>query len=254
MINGIPLGVQLWSVKNDLSKDVDTTLKALADTGFSMVETAGYDPEGRTVFGMPPKTFLTKLQQFGLRWVSAHVPVSVENIKSILDDFAFTGIEYLVCSMYPDADRRPDDYRRIAEQYNRVGLTAKTAGIQFGYHNHHFEFDPLRGEKPFEILLNGTDPKLVVFEMDLGWVVQAANDPLEFFTNHPGRFPLWHLRDVDQNGQSVNAGAGLIDFHSLFQHKNEAGFIYGIVETPSAAADGLARVTACYDYFEKGQW
>ncbi|AHF16294.1 sugar phosphate isomerase [Niabella soli DSM 19437] len=147
----------------------------------------------------------------------------------------------------------PDDYRRIAEQYNHIGLAAKAAGIQFGYHNHHFEFEPLRGEKPLEILLNNTDPEGVVFEMDMGWVVQSGNDPLEFIRNYPGRFPLWHLRDVDQGKQSVNAGEGIVDFQSLFQHKKEAGFVYGIIETPSAAINGLERIAACYKYFEKQQ-
>lgn len=219
MANSFPLGVQLWSVKNDLAKEVDATLKAISDMGFSVVEAAGYDPESRTIFGMAPKIFRNKLEHFGLNLVSVHAPVSPENIGRILDDFAFTGIKYLVCSMYPDANRLPDDYRRIAEQYNHIGLAAKAAGIQFGYHNHHFEFEPLRGEKPLEILLNNTDPEGVVFEMDMGWVVQSGNDPLEFIRNYPGRFPLWHLRDVDQGKQSVNAGEGIVDFQSLFQHK-----------------------------------
>lgn len=247
----IPLGVQLWSVKNDLALDFDGSLGMLAETGFGFVETAGYDPGKRTIFGLQPHIFEQKIRAAGLLCISAHAPVSEATIAQVLDAFAPTGIRYLVASLYPDERRTAAGYYEIAASYNRMGAIAKSAGIQFGYHNHHFEFAALGNGCPFDILLNQTDPELVAFELDLGWMVHAGQQPEAWFAAHPGRFPLWHFRDVDAAGQPVNAGAGIIDFPALGLQKKQAGFLYGIVETPSAATDGMDRVRTSFNYLKK---
>ncbi|WP_018628439.1 sugar phosphate isomerase/epimerase family protein [Niabella aurantiaca] len=249
--NAIPLGVQLWSVKNDLALDFDGSLKMLAETGFSFVETAGYDPGSRTIFGLQPGVFVQKIRAAGMQCISAHAPVSAATIPQVSETFATTGIQYLITSLYPDERRTAEDYYAIAASYNRIGSIAKRGGIQFGYHNHHFEFAHLQGECPFDILLNNTDPELVVFESDLGWMVQAGQAPETWFAAYPGRFPLWHFRDVDATGQPVNAGAGIIDFQALHLQKKQAGFLYGIVETPSAATDGMDRVRTSFNYLKE---
>ncbi|WP_300602065.1 sugar phosphate isomerase/epimerase [Niabella sp.] len=249
----IPLGVQLWSVKNDLARSIDPTLEKLAETGFSFAEAAGYDPGNRTIFGLKPDAFRKKLEAAGMPCIGAHAPVSPETILPVLEDFSALNITYLVCSLYPDPERTAADYYRIAERYNQIGGFARNAGVHFGYHNHHFEFTAIEGERPIDILLENTDPTLVCFEVDLGWVVQAGEPPEALFNRHPGRFPLWHLRDVTAGGTPVNAGEGIVDFHSLQPLKKQAGFLYGIVETPSAATDGLDRVTASFNYIRREQ-
>jgi len=249
----IPLGVQLWSVKNDLFRNFDATLKTLADTGFRYVEAAGYDPENRTLLGLKPEVFQQKIGATGMQCIGVHAPVTPDTILQVLEDLQPMHIPYLVCSMYPDEHRTAADYYRIAESYNRMGHITQNAGMRFGYHNHHFEFAYLQEERPFDILLKNTDPELVAFEIDLGWVVQAGQQPETFFDQHPGRFPLWHLRDVDAGGTLVNAGDGILDFPALQRYKKQAGFLYGIVETPSAATDGMNRVIASFNYIREEQ-
>lgn len=251
--SSIPLGVQLWSVKNDLFRDVDTTLKTLAATGFRFAEAAGYSLENRTIFGLKPEVFQQKIDAAGMQCIGAHAPLTPDTITQILDDLSPMRLPYLVTSLYPDAQRTAADYYRIAESYNHMGRMAQSAGIRFGYHNHHFEFTALQGEHPFDILLKNTDPELVAFEIDLGWVVQAGQLPETLFDQYPGRFPLWHLRDVDAGGTPVNAGDGILDLHRLRHYKKQAGFLYGIVETPSAATDGMNRVIASFNYIQKEQ-
>ncbi|MGJ7031007.1 sugar phosphate isomerase/epimerase family protein [Niabella hirudinis] len=249
----IPLGVQLWSVKNDLFRNFDATLKALADTGYRYVEAAGYDLKSGTLFGLKPGVFQQKIEATGMQCIGVHAPVAADSIEQILNDLSPMPIAYLVTYMHPDENRNANDYYRIARSYNHIGSIAQNAGIHFGYHNHHFEFAPLQGERPVDILLKNTDPALVAFEVDLGWVVQAGESPETLFNRYPGRFPLWHLRDVNADGTPVNAGDGIVDFHSLQPLKKQAGFLYGIVETPSAAADGLNRVIASFNYIRREQ-
>ncbi|MCD2424247.1 sugar phosphate isomerase/epimerase [Niabella pedocola] len=249
----IPLGVQLWSVKNDLARGIDPTLAKLAATGFRFAEAAGYDVNSRTFFGLKPGVFRQKLVATGMQCISAHAPVSPETIHQALEDVYTLKAAYLICSLYPDAGRSAADYYRIAENYNHIGDIARKAGVHFGYHNHHFEFAPVEGERPIDILLKNTDPELVTFELDLGWAVQAGTAPETLFEAYPGRFPLWHLRDVDAEGTAVNAGDGMVHFHALQPLKKQAGFLYGIVETPSAATDGTDRVTASFNYIRREQ-
>lgn len=249
----IPLGVQLWSLKNDLARGIDPTLEKLAVTGFRFAEAAGYDLTNRTIFGLEPDVFRQKLEATGMQCIGVHAPVSTETIHQVLEDVSTLKAAYLICSLYPDAGRTAADYYRIAENYNHIGSIARNAGVHFGYHNHHFEFTPLKGERPIDILLKNTDPGLVTFELDLGWVVQAGASPEALFKTYPGRFPLWHLRDVDAGGTPVNAGDGLVNFHALQPLKKQAGFLYGIVETPSAATDGMNRVTASFNYLRREQ-
>ncbi|MBO9591327.1 MAG: TIM barrel protein [Niabella sp.] len=249
----VPLGVQLWSLKNDLARGIDPTLKKLAATGFGFAEAAGYDSNSRTIFGLEPHVFRQKLEATGMQCIGAHAPVSSETVNQVLEDFSTLKIAYIICSLYPDAGRTAADYYRIAENYNQIGSIARKAGVHFGYHNHHFEFSPVEGERPIDILLKNTDPELVTFELDLGWVVQAGATPEALFKTYPGRFPLWHLRDVDAGGTAVNAGDGMVNFHSLQPLKKQAGFLYGIVETPSAATDGMDRVIASFNYIRREQ-
>ncbi|MCF3110542.1 sugar phosphate isomerase/epimerase [Niabella sp. CC-SYL272] len=249
----IPLGVQLWSVKNDLARGIDPTLEKLAATGFRFAEAAGYDLNTRTIFGLKPAVFRQKLDAAGIQCIGAHAPVSPETIHQVLEDLSTLNIAYLICSLYPDAGRTAADYYQIAENYNHTGGIARKADVHFGYHNHHFEFTPVEGERPIDILLKNTDPALVSFELDLGWAVQAGTAPETLFETYPGRFPLWHLRDVDAGGTAVNAGAGIVNFHALQPLKKQAGFLYGIVETPSAATDGMDRVIASFNYIRREQ-
>jgi len=108
-------------------------------------------------------------------------------------------------------------------EVNRAGETSKKLGIQFAYHNHDFEFTPLNGRLPYHILLAETDPELVKMEMDLYWITKGGQDPVEYFDRHPGRFPLVHVKDMDQNGEIADVGSGTIDFARIFARSEGAG-------------------------------
>lgn len=249
--NNLPIGVQLWSLKNDLAKNADETLKAVSAAGFSHVETAGYDFATGKVQGLEPLELLKKLKNYQLQWVSAHLPLAVENVQSVLGNLTGTGISYIVCSMYPGAERTIEDYKKIAEGFNMIGKIAKPFGITFCYHNHHFEFEEIGGEIPFNILLQHTDPNLVAFEIDLGWAVSAGANPIEYFEKYSGRFPLWHLRDSGTETASQVIGKGVVDIKKIYAFCKEAGYKYGFVETPSSAPNGMELVLQAADYLQK---
>ncbi|MBZ4189241.1 sugar phosphate isomerase/epimerase family protein [Niabella beijingensis] len=251
----LPLGVQLWSVKNDLARDFDETLHQLATTGYTYAETAGYDPDARTIHGRSPELMKQQLDGCGMVPLSAHIPFfSKEEMEPVLEDVAALGASCLVIPAIPEDLRHSlDHYKRIADDLNIIGERAASLGIRLGYHNHNYEFKMINGLLPYNILLERTDKETVFFEPDLGWMVQAGQAPEALFNTFPGRFLLWHLRDVNAGGAAVNVGEGVVNFHLLHQMKKQAGFLCGIVETPSAATDGMNRVIASFNYIRKEQ-
>jgi sugar phosphate isomerase/epimerase len=165
---------------------------------------------------------------------------------SVVDLAGTVGHDYLVVPWIEPANRTSlDDYRAMAERFNRVGERAKEAGLAFGYHNHDFEFEPLDGQIPFDVLVEETDPALVAFEMDLFWIIKAGGDPFTYFRDHPGRFPLVHVKDMSGDGEMVEVGTGSIDFASLFVRSDEAGIRHYFVEHDNPV-DPFESITASY--------
>jgi sugar phosphate isomerase/epimerase len=141
----------------------------------------------------------------------------------------------------------------MAEQFNKAAEKCKAAGIQFCYHNHDFEFDQQDGKYPYDVLLDNTDPKLVKMEMDLYWVTKAGQDPLKLFEQHPGRFPLWHLKDMDNTAAHsfTEVGNGVIDFKKIFSNADKAGFKYFFVEQDKCPGDPFDSITKSISYIKK---
>ncbi len=163
------------------------------------------------------------------------------------------GNQYLVCVYIPPEERQSlDDYRRFAELFNEVGETCRRSGIQFAYHNHDFEFQPTNGKIPFQVLLEETDASLVQIEIDLYWITKAGAEPFEYFEAYPGRFPLFHVKDMDDTpkGFFTEVGRGVIDFPKIFSRADQAGVKHFIVEqdeTPGSPFDS-ARIS--FDYLK----
>ena len=196
---GLPVGLQLYSVREFLAKDFDGTLHKVRKAGYTVVEAAGY-------YDKAAAEFRHAMDQAGLRCVSTHHPLAV--LKPRLDELIEyghnLGLEYIVC---PSAMRRDpalkgeltlDDWRWAADQFNHIGEKVKAAGMIFGYHNHIGEFANEGGVVFYDELLRLTDPKLVVFEMDCGWVFAAGRDPVEYLRKTPERFPLLHIKDIEK--------------------------------------------------------
>lgn len=220
----LPIGLQLYSVRDLLPKDFDGTLAQLRAAGYTVVEAAGF-------FGRSAKDFRSSIDHAGLRCVSAHYTLRLfeTQLDQLIDYAHALGLQYMVCSSSGGMHRDPnakgattlDDWRWIAGEFNRVGEKVKAAGMTFGVHNHTPEFATIDGTLVYDELLRLTDPKYVVFEMDAGWVVASGHDPLTYLRKEPKRFPLMHVKDMvkGDNGEmhSTELGHGTIDFAPILR-------------------------------------
>ncbi|MXW64393.1 MAG: sugar phosphate isomerase/epimerase [Bacteroidetes bacterium SB0662_bin_6] len=240
------IGVQLYTLRSILGDDFAGTLEQIAGVGYKNLEFAGY-------YGHTPADVRKILDDLGLKARSGHfgMPMVQENPDTIIEGAVTLGMEYVVVPALPTAMRADlDAYKTAAAAFNELGEKCKEAGVRFGYHNHGFEFEELDGVLPYDVLLDETDPQLVVMELDLAWIEHAGKDPLAYFERHPGRFPLWHLKDIDEEGELANVGAGRIDFPAIFAKAEQAGLHYGIVEHDRPGDDPVASIAASYAYLD----
>lgn len=225
----LPLGLQLYSVKDMLARDYVGTLKQVAALGYREVEAAGF-------FDRTPAQVRQAMQAAGLLCVSAHyqAPGLFVEIDRIVDFAHAAGLRYVVCSL--PAIRRPErlpdrtydtvsrsylmeDWHYNAEQFNRIGATLHKAGLRLAYHNHTIDFVPLDGVVPFDVLVRETDPELVCFELDCGWAAVAGADPAEVLQQHGARIQMLHLKDFrsftvrgsDHDAVATELGRGRLD-------------------------------------------
>jgi sugar phosphate isomerase/epimerase len=246
------IGLQLYTVRDSMQRDFEGTLARVAAIGYTEVEFAGY-------FGRSPKDIRSLLDRNGLISPSTHVDYEVlgEKWPKEIETSKIIGQSYIICPWIPEEVRnQPDGWKRAAETFNRAGEVSKKAGIQFGYHNHWFEFYPVNGKRPYDSLLEECDPNLVKMEMDLCWIEVGGGDPLDYFRRYPGRFPLVHVKDVkriptrkESGGQDfgdslpgmTEVGSGIIDWKAIFAQSDEAGIKYYFVEhdNPKAPFDSI---------------
>lgn len=247
------IGVQLYTLRNDLSKNPRAVLEQVAALGYLDVETFGYN-KGKW-FGMTATEFAAELKKNGLKSPSGHTfPGGMflkagweEDWKKAVDDSKTLGQEYIVIPWLEEPHRKSiDNYKKIAEGLNKAAGMAKEVGLKFAYHNHDFEFANIDGQTGFDILMNGTDPKLVGMELDIYWAVRAGKDPVELFKANPGRFPLWHIKDMDKTEKKffTEVGNGVIDFKTIFASAKKAGMKHFYVEQdqcPGAPIDSIKK-------------
>jgi sugar phosphate isomerase/epimerase len=213
------IGMQLYMVRRELEKDFEGTLRRVAELGYREVEFAGY-------FDRPPKEVRALLDRHGLSSPAGHVTLAAlgGDLGQIIEAAHVIGHEYvLVAWLAPEERKSLDDYRRHADLFNRAGEKLKKAGVQFAYHNHDFEFTPLDGRLPYDLLLERMDTGLVKLELDLYWITKGGADPLKYFAKQPGRFHLLHVKDI-------------------FAHARKAGVRHYFVEqdeTPGSPFDSL---------------
>jgi sugar phosphate isomerase/epimerase len=249
------VGLQLYTLRNELGKDPDGTLKKVAGIGYKEVETFGY-ANGKFL-GKTPGEFKTFLDELGLSTPSGHyMPGNLrKDWTMVVDHAAEAGQKYMMCAfIYPQDRKTADDYKRLGELFNQSGEVCKKAGIQFGYHNHDFEFQSLDGQLPYDLLLKETDAKLVKMELDLYWATHAGIDPLELFKKNPGRFPLVHLKDMakTEKREFAEVGTGSINFQRILDARKLAGIEHYFVEQ-DAVTNGtpLEAIAISYKNVEK---
>ncbi len=241
------IGVQLYSVRDLMAKDVEGTLAAVAGAGYTEVEFAGYHDK-------TPAEIKAMLDRHGLVAPSVHTgDISPDAWAKALDAAHVIGHEYIVMPWIPEERRKTlDQWKAMAADFNRAAASAKAAGVQFAYHNHDFEFKPIEGKVPYDVLLAETDPNLVKLEIDLYWITKGGQDPLAYFARWPGRIPLVHVKDGKgpPDWAMTEVGSGSIDWKRIFAKSQQAGIQHYFVEHDQPA-DPIASITASCSYLKK---
>ena len=259
------IGLQLYTVRDAMGTDPLGTLQKVARIGYNSVENATYTGTEK-FYGMDAATYKKVLNENGLVANSGHYRLGEEQEKGAdvngtilhdwqraIDDAATVGLKYMVCAYLSTYERGDlDHYKKLADIFNKAGEACKKSGIQFCYHNHDFEFQVQNGMFPYDILLDKTDKDNVKMEVDLYWIKKAGQDPLALFQKHPGRFPLWHVKDMSKEAdQSFAAvGTGIIDFKTIFQHKDQSGMKFFFVEQDKCPGSPFDSITQSYNFIK----
>lgn len=221
-------GIQLYTVRKEMQEDATGTLKKLAALGFKQIESAGSD-KGH-YYGLKPKEMKQVCADLGMTLRSGHVHVD-NKWQQTLEEAVESGQEYLICSSMPTSGQTIDNYKKTAEVFNKSGEDCNKVNIKFGYHNHDYEFKEDNGKVLYDVLMENTQPSLVHMELDLGWVVASGKDPIQYFNRYPGRFPLWHLKDMDPvKRHSTEFGKGSLSIKNMFDNAKSSGMKYFFVE------------------------
>lgn len=266
----LPTGIQLYTVKDDLEKDPGGTLQKIAQIGYTEVESAGFAK-------LTAAKFRELVSAAGLRVPSAHVNFGMEETSKLLDDVTTVGAEYAVSSVLLAHPINPsegvqgfikalgamtaDDFKQVAATANELGAKAKAAGLQYAYHNHNFEFRDLgNGLTGYEILLHETDPSLVKFEADCGWMKVGGVDPVAYLTRHPNRFAMLHIKDFKNLSKPVTTlmgpdeptpteiGRGSIDSAPIIAAARKAEIKHVFVEQEPPFSEMSPLAAAAVDY------
>ena len=278
-----PFGLQLYTMGDLMVNDPKGTLKSLASIGFKELESAG-SMKGN-YYGFKPKELTGMIRDAGMHWRSAHVsgapfspeqimkmaktaedsvriqgflarfkdmPKSAnlkENYQQLADEAAEGGLSYLVCASIPVSTM--DEIKTAVDVFSKAGEACKKNGVQFAYHNHTTEFDMVEGHRPFDYILSNTDKDQVKMELDLAWATKSGQDPVKLFAEHAGRFPLWHVKDLDSNSKEpIEIGNGFINFKPIFANAGKSGLKYFFIEQDGAKKP-LESVTISYQNLKK---
>lgn len=235
--NGV--GLQLYSLRDQLPKDVKGVIANVAKAGYSEVEVFGYSKQNG-FWGLSPKEFSALLKANGLTTPSGHYGLDeyfgtgkMDQLNSYIEAAHATGQTYIIIpGINHEFIKTAADFKGVAAKMNKIAEILKPEGLKLGYHNHNFEWAPVEGTTFYDTILNDTDPKLVNMEMDLYWVVRAGYDPIELFKKHPGRFTFVHVKDMDKTNKALNTeiGNGSIDFKTILGQAKLAGIKHYIVE------------------------
>jgi len=238
------IGLQLYTIRDAMAKDVPGSLKRVSDIGFKYVELASYS-NGK-FYGYEPAEFKKLVNDLGMEAISSHTQVealgiTLDNAKKMAEDHAKLGVKYCVQPWVVEEARTTiASFQKMAADWNKVGGIMKQHGIQFGYHNHNFEFAKVEGKTPYyDVFMKELDKDLVTMELDLFWATKAGQNPVEMFKKYPGRFQLFHMKDmytkeapfyIPSTKDFAPVGAGIINFKEILAAKKIAGLKYMFVE------------------------
>ncbi len=242
-------GVQLYSFRDEMAKDPMGTLENIASIGIKKIESA--KSKNGHYYGLTPAEMKDACRTLGMQLVSGHVALD-RNFDQTMEEAVASGQEYLICSSMPSDGQTIDNYKKVAEAFNSAGEACKKLGIKFGYHNHEYEFESDNGLVLYDVLMDHTEPELVHMELDLGWVVVAGKDPLDYFKKYPGRFPLWHLKDMDMaKKESTEFGKGALDIALMMANQDASGVKHIFIEQEEYASTPLESMKHNMDFLAK---
>lgn len=278
--NRYPIGIQLFTLFGPMNEDPKGTLQKVANAGYKEIESA-FNTRGG-YYGYSANDFRKLVSDLGMTWRAHHAggapfrprptppagdaqrparpPMDFskmppmlnlrDNYQQLVDEAAEGKLAYLVCASTPVGT--VDEINKSIEVFQKTGEAAKKAGIGFAYHNHATEFDPVDGGKtPYELILSQTDKDLVKMELDLAWATKAGKDPVALFNEQPGRFPLWHVKDIKDDRKTITeVGNGMVDFKRAFSAAKVAGLKYFFVEQDMAPG-GIESITTSINNLKK---
>ena len=258
------MGLQLFTVRGPLAKDLTSTIKKIASIGYEDSETYGYDPEQGKYYGLTASAFKQLLADNNMITTSGHYDFTkffdkptdamMRYVDQCIEGAHALAQRYITWPWLDPAFRTLENFRLLSAKLNMIGERIKKAGLDFAYHNHDFEFTDYGGENGYNIIMKETDPALVKLQMDLYWVMHSSKlSPSELFSRQPGRFVMWHIKDMDKVTRDYSElGNGSIDFSVILPEASRAGLQYYYIEQGgNFAKDPIQSVTDSAVYFKK---
>lgn len=253
------IGLQLYTLRDLIPKNPKEVLTKVAATGFKEVETFGFSSKAG-FWGLTVSELNTALKNLGLKSPSGHYDFdayfregNLDSIKPYIDAANGLGQNYLTVP-YLGAHLRKnlDSYKDIAAKLSKAAVLAKQSGLQLTYHNHDFEFIDFGGKNGYDIIVNETDPNDVKLELDIYWTVKGGQDPIDLFKKHPGRFVLWHVKDMDRSDKSyTEVGAGTIDYKKIFANAKLSGMKHFFVEQDIIKIDPYQSISQSLQHLKR---
>ena len=257
------MGLQLYTVRDAMAKDPIETLKKVKSMGYQDFETYGYDPSTNKIYGFKVNDFKQILDDLELTTTSGHFAFAdyFNATKDQLNWFVDQCIQasktlnapYITWPWISPEHRNAESFKVLADILNRIGEQVNAAGLGFAYHNHGYEFEPWEGNTGHEILMQRTDPDLVQLQMDMYWVVHSGKTPKELVKEQPGRYVMWHIKDMDRLTRDYSElGNGSIDYTQILPDPVASGLKYYYIEQGgNFAVNSMESVQTSALYFKK---
>jgi sugar phosphate isomerase/epimerase len=242
-------GLQVYSVRNQLKEDFEGTMEYVANVGYKHIEGYGLGTDGMFLDKITPSHYAQVIIDLGMEFKATHCSYTPhDKAQKMIDAARETGMEYMIVPSTPeDLRNTADQWKSVAENYNKIGEMCNNVGMKFGYHNHAFEFEEVEGIIPLELLIESTEADLVHFEADLFWVTKGGYDPMQLLKKYPGRIPLFHVKDATPGLEGTTVGDGIIDFESLFNAGRADVLEYYFIED-ERVDDPYKNIEADYKY------
>lgn len=242
-------GLQIYSVRNQLNEDFEGTMEQVAKVGYKHIEGYGLGTDGMFLSKISSRQYAKVIKDLGMELKATHCSYAeASEAQKMIDAARETGMEHLIVPYTPDHIRQTaDGWKKVAENYNKLGELCNQVGLKFGYHNHAFEFETLDGIIPQELLIESTDADKVHFEADLFWVTKGGYDPLKLLKKYPGRINLLHVKDATPALEGTTVGEGIIDFETIFK-VGRADSVVGYFIEDEREDDPFMNIKADYEY------